>query len=394
MVGLTNWVSLIDSVQHIGFVDGRGHVLDLYIRRGDESWAVYDVTEDTGPPLADRGALTSWWSDPIPNVVSGQQHVAYIDGRGHVEEVFVTPGSPPWNIRDVTDDIGAPAGHWAQGGALTTWFSIVDGLRHIAYIDQRGHLQDCYMRPGEYPWQNYDVTLDPFNGPWTAQAGALSGWWSPSDNTQHITFIDNVGPDLLHDTYVVPGQPPWVDEIASSGAHLGDAWPGALTTWWSPSDDRYHIGYIGDDPGPWPGHLLDVSAPPPSPGDPLYPYWNWAGYDATKDAGPPTAQLGQGTQLTSWWSTIDGRQHMAYIDGHGHIQDISVVPGQLPWGNYDATRDAGAPAARGDAITSWWSPRDNTQHIAYIDANTHVQELWVVPGRPPWHLRADDQLIP
>lgn len=125
-------------------------------------------------------------------MIAGQQHIVYIDGRGHVQELFVQPGQSRWQIRDVTDDIRAHRGQWAQPGALTTWWSTVDGLRHIAYIDQRGHIQDCYMQPGRYPWGNHDVTEDT-GGP-TAQPGALAGWWeavSANDGTQHIAYIDD-----------------------------------------------------------------------------------------------------------------------------------------------------------------------------------------------------------
>lgn len=70
MAGLTNWFSTIDSVQHLGFVDGRGHVLDLNIRQGDDSWGVYDVTDETGPPYE------------------------------FVQELWVVPGEPPWRLRN------------------------------------------------------------------------------------------------------------------------------------------------------------------------------------------------------------------------------------------------------------------------------------------------------
>jgi hypothetical protein len=200
---LTNWLSFPDLLQHIGFVDDDG-VEDLYTESNSTSrpWGIYNVTNDTGPPTALRDALTSWWSDS-----DHTQHIVYISDGRHVEEVWVVPGVRPWQIRDVTDDIGASSGNgkWAQAGALTTWWSTVDGLRHIAYIDQRGHIQDCYMQPGKYPWRNYDVTED--TGPPTAQPGALTSWWFDGDDTQHVAYIDDT--TNIQEAFVQPNAPPW-----------------------------------------------------------------------------------------------------------------------------------------------------------------------------------------
>jgi hypothetical protein len=77
------------------------------------------------------GAVTSWW-EPSDNT----QHIGYIDGSGHVLHVYVSPGQPPWGIRDVTDDTGGVLAN--PGSALTTWFSTTDGIRHLAYVDASG----------------------------------------------------------------------------------------------------------------------------------------------------------------------------------------------------------------------------------------------------------------
>ena len=317
---LTNWLSFPDLLQHIGFVGDEG-VEDLFTESNStpRPWRIYNVTNDTGGPSALRDALTSWWSDS-----DHTQHIVYIGDGGHVEEVWVVPGVPPWKIRDVTDDIGAHGGQWAQSGALTTWLSLSgDGLRHIAYIDRRGHVQDCYMKPGKYPWQNYDPTEDT-GGP-QAQPGALTSWWS----------------DPVPD--VIAGQ--------------------------------QHVVYIDGR-----GHVQEAFVQPDG-------VRRWQIRDVTDDIGASSGQWAQAGALTTWWSTVDGLRHIAYIDQRGHIQDCYMQPGKYPWRNYDVTEDTEGPTARPGALTSWWFVGDNTQHVAYVDDATHVQEAFVHPNVPPWKIR-------
>ena len=269
---LTNWFSYSDNLQHIAcIIDADdGYVQELFMPPGQPPWGKDYPSDIAGLSQPQRGALISWWSTS-----DNTQHIVYIDGNGHVQELYVRPGQPPWQSRDVTDDIKAPRGQWAQAGALTSWWSTSDNLQHIAYIDRNGHVQDCYMQPGNYPWRVYDVSNDA--SPPRPQAGALTSWWSTSDNTQHIAYIDGNG--HVQELYVRPGQPPWqsrdvIDDIKAPRGQWAQA--GALTTWWSPVDGLRHIAYIDRNghiqdcymqPGNYPWRVYDVSndASPPKP---------------------------------------------------------------------------------------------------------------------------------
>jgi hypothetical protein len=219
---LTTWLTFSPAtqpaaMQHIAFVDNSGTVQALF-QNPSVGWSLDPVTATSGSPAL-PDALTSW---VLPQAYS-TQHVAYIDSRGHVEEVVKVLGQG-WGIRDVTDDIGASSSgsgpHWAQPGALTFWLSFGDGLQHVAYIDQRGHIQDCYMHPGQYPWAAYDVTDDTGT---PAQAGALTSWWFVGDGAQHIAFIDN-NTDVI-EAFVQPGKPPWQTRTVLRAGSLGPASP-------------------------------------------------------------------------------------------------------------------------------------------------------------------------
>jgi hypothetical protein len=131
---------------------------------GQPPWRPYsDPHDQAGAPRAQGGALTSWVSSG-DNV----QHLSYIDTRGHIIELYMPVGQPPWRpYSDPHDQAGAPA---AQGGALMSWVSSGDNVQHLVFIDGRGHIIELYMTVGQPPWNPYNDVTDPVligSGTWT-----------------------------------------------------------------------------------------------------------------------------------------------------------------------------------------------------------------------------------
>ena len=350
---------LEQDMRHIAYLDADGHVWDLHVRPGQPSWSAEDVTASAGAlPAAGEfpSALTSWVSPS-----DDTQHIAYLDADGHVWDLYVRPGQPSWSAEDVTASAGAlPA---VEGSWLTSWVSPSDDTQHIAYLDADGHVQDLYVRPGQPAWSAEDVTASA--GALPAIGVVLTSWVSPSDDTQHIAYLDaNIH---VQDLYLRPGQPAWSaeDVTASAGASLaGSDW---LTGWISPTDDTPHIAYRDADL-----HVQDLYLRPGQAA--------WSAEDVTASAGAPPAQ---GGVLTSWVSPSDDTQHIAYLDADGHVQDLYLRPGQPAWSAEDVTASAGAPPAQNFALTSWVSRGDDTQHIAYLDENS-VWDLYLRPGQAAW----------
>jgi hypothetical protein len=104
------------------------------------------------------------------------------------------------------------------------------------------------------------------------------------------------------------------------------------------------------------------------------------------------APLAQGGALTSWVSSTDNLQHIAYIDRNGHIDELylKIGAGGASWAFDEPTVISGAPLAQGGALTSWVSSTDNLQHIAYIDRNGHVDELFLKIGAGGASWKFDD----
>jgi hypothetical protein len=113
---------------------------------GVQPWQTDDVTATAKAPDAQQGALTSWFS-----TTDALQHIACIGTDGHVHELYMKAGSPPWQTDDVTATATAPG---AQQGALTSWLSL-DGnvpVQHIGYITPPKAAFALFMPVGKQPW--------------------------------------------------------------------------------------------------------------------------------------------------------------------------------------------------------------------------------------------------
>ena len=210
-----------------------------------------------------------------------------------------------------------------------------------------------------------------------ARGGALTNWMtstSSTDHVQHVAYIrgdgDPAGDANLYEVYLHPGQQPWAWHAMTA---LRAASGAALTSWASTADD-VHVAYVGEDRHV---HVQSKHARRP-----------WLGNeDATTASGAPNAQPGA---LTSWLTVSDNLQHIAFIGGDKHIYELYTHPGQKAWSVDDATRAARAPNAQGGALTSWVSSTDNLQHIAYVDGNGHVEELYLKVGTGAANWAFDD----
>jgi hypothetical protein len=410
---LTSWFSPTDSIRHIAAIDGHGHVQELYMHPAGAPWAWDDATKTAGAPAAQPQALTSWFSP-----ADTMQHIAFIDSHGHVQELYMHPGGAPWTFDDVTATAGAPA---AKAQALTSWFSPADAMQHIAVIDSQSHVQELYMHPGGAPW-TWDDPSGMASAP-NAQGQALTTWFSPTDKMRHIAYVDSNG--HVQELYKHPGPEPWSYDDATATANnprfsyvqmdpsqlpaLDPCAPvvnpnsptGLLTFDYHVAPSKFLRNYKIDftTPEEDDGRLIDFLREQAEWGDPHVilanavalllgsgptdaPRTSWSFDDVTATAAAPAAQ-NRGA-LTSWYSPADDMQHIAFVDGDGHVRELYMHPGGAPWSSDDVTATAGAPTAQPETLTSWYSPTDDMQHIAFIDEDGHVRELYMHPGGAPW----------
>ena len=88
-----------DGSQHVDFIDGSGHVRELY-RSPDPAaqWVDNDLTRLAGgtPAMVNLGLVGYSQGD-------GSQHVNFIDGSGHVHELYRSPDpAAQWVDNDLT----------------------------------------------------------------------------------------------------------------------------------------------------------------------------------------------------------------------------------------------------------------------------------------------------
>lgn len=176
------------SYQHVAYVSATGHLVDAYsLIDQNASWQTTDITQQTGAPDPSGGpvwaggsALTSW-----ADTNNWNQYIAYIDGNGHLQVVAsVSEGSgEQWQPFDVTNQTGAPlaasgAGQtsWATG-ALTSWLDRAL-YEHVVYIDGSGHLREVFRPVGGGEWQTNDITGQT-GAPVAASHSPLSRWTTP-----------------------------------------------------------------------------------------------------------------------------------------------------------------------------------------------------------------------
>jgi hypothetical protein len=115
---LTSWAD--PNFQHVIYLTGDGHVHELYFPIGGSSWAVNDLTQDTGAPSAVAGSALTSWADP------NFQHVIYLTADGHVHELYFPIGGGFWATGDLVSITNSPP--TVAGGALTSWADPTGGV--------------------------------------------------------------------------------------------------------------------------------------------------------------------------------------------------------------------------------------------------------------------------
>jgi hypothetical protein len=270
-----------------------------------------------------------------------------------------------WAINDDPTAISGSPG--AQNNALTSWISASDSLQHIAYIASNGHVIELYRHIGQQPWALNDVTSIARGAP-LAQSGALTSWVSSTDNLQHIAYIGRDG--RIYELYLTVGAggANWAFDNPTSISSSPFAQPGALTSWVSSTDNLQHIAYIGKDSRIYELYM-HVGVQP------------WAFDNPTSISSSPFAQPGA---LTSWVSSTDNLQHIAYIGKDSRIYELYMHVGVQPWAFDNPTSISSSPFAQPGTLTSWVSSTDNLQHIVYIGKDSHIYELYMHFGVQPW----------
>jgi hypothetical protein len=134
--------------QHVIYLTGDGHVNELYFPIGGGSWVHNDLTSDTGaPPAVAHSALASWAHRNF-------QHVVFLTADGHVDELYFPISGGSWALNDLSADTGALP---VDRHALTSWAD--PNFQHVIFLTVDGHVHELYFPIGGGSWALNDPDL-------------------------------------------------------------------------------------------------------------------------------------------------------------------------------------------------------------------------------------------
>ena len=318
----TSWYTTPENVQHIAYVGTDGQIHQLFHFIGGENQWSHDVPSAGRVKVAPNTSPTSWYTTP-ENV----QHIAYVGTDEQIHQLFHFIGGENQWSHDVPS---AGQVKVAPNTSPTSWYTTPENVQHIAYVGTDKQIHQCYWFIGGFGGWRHEV---PSAGwPQVAPNTSPTSWYTTPENVQHIAYV---GTDQqIHELFFfvqVGGDFIWHHSVPSLGkvAVASDTSP---TSWYTKTriefdiageglnefGDLYvqHIAYVGTDKRIhelfyfirfpfWPGSR---------PGD-----GTWAHWASSSDLTP----VASGTSPTSWYTTPENVQHIAYVGADGRIHELS-----------------------------------------------------------------------
>ncbi|WP_328711629.1 hypothetical protein [Nocardia salmonicida] len=359
----TSWYTPPDNRQHIAYIDTHFQIHECHFAYapGGYHWehnvpSAGHVKVSPNPPVGFRQGITSWYTPS-----DTRQHVAYVgeDSQIHECHFAYAPGGYHW-------EHGVPsAGHTPvrMGASPTSWYTPVDNAQHIAYVGTDDLIHECYFRyaPGGYYWEHI-VPSAGFTPVVAGEAGdSPTSWYTPSDTRQHIAYV---GTDYLihecHFRYPVEGSH-WEHSLPSAG-HTEARIDNSPTSWYTPVDNAQHIAYVGTD---YLIHECYFRYPPGGN------HWE----HIVPSAGHTPVRTG--ASPTSWYTPSDTRQHIAYVGADDLIHECHFrYPVEGSHWEHGLPSAGHTPVKEYTGPTSWYTPIDNAQHIAYVGTDYRIHECY------------------
>ena len=139
--------------QHLNYIDVNGYAHELWYSDGG-GWKHNDLTNLAGAQAfpAAPGSPLDGYATPWNN----EQHVNYVDGNGHVHELWYSDGGG-WNHNDLTQLAGAQNSPAVPGSPLDSYVSPWNNQQHVNYIDGQGHIHELMYSDGG-GWKHNDLT--------------------------------------------------------------------------------------------------------------------------------------------------------------------------------------------------------------------------------------------
>ena len=224
---IDGYETAFNQQQHVNYLDPGGHVHELYF---DGAWHHNDLTALTGAPAAVAGSAIDGYDTTFNN----QQHINFMDGNGHVHELYFDSA---WHHNDLTALAGAPAA--ARGSAIDGYQTGSNSQQHVNFMDANGHVHELYYSGS---WKHNDLTAI-VNAPAAAAGSAMDGYATTFNNQQHINYLDRNG--HVHELYYDNA---WHHNELTQLANAPAAQPGSPVDGYQTAfNNQQHINFLGSD---------------------------------------------------------------------------------------------------------------------------------------------------
>jgi CubicO group peptidase (beta-lactamase class C family)/catechol 2,3-dioxygenase-like lactoylglutathione lyase family enzyme len=347
-------ISIFGDQQHVAYLDGNGAVQDAWYDGGTNAWKLQQINligVTAGLPAA---------GDPCVSVFGQQQHFAYRDSSGTIQDAWYDSASNTWSLQQI--NMGAETTGPAAVGNV--FISVFGEQQHFAYRDAAGAIQDAWYDSGSNNWSLQQINL---GGVTAGSSAAGDPSVSVFGDQQHFVYRDTAG--TIHDAWYDAGSNTWsLQQINVGGVTNAPAAAGEPCA--SAFGQQQHFVYRDSFGVVW-DSWYDADSN----------RWNLQQINCSGVTDGPLAAADPDVLV------IDQEQHFAYRDENGIIWDAWYDGASDAWNLQQINSTGGVtkgPAASGGPVL--WA-LDGQQHFTYVDANGTICDSWYDAASENWDLQ-------
>jgi hypothetical protein len=152
----------------------------------------------------------------------------------------------------------------------------------------------------------------------------------------------------------------WFHDVPGAASDVLVAQGTSPTSWYTTPENVQHIAYVGTDQR-------------------IHELFFFVGPDGQWFHGVPGAVsdvlVAPGTSPTSWYTTPENVQHIAYVGTDQRIHELFFFVGpDGQWSHGVPGTSSNVPVAPHTSPTSWYTTPENVQHIAYVGTDQRIRE--------------------
>jgi Peptidase A4 family len=252
----------------------------------------------------------------------------------------------------------------APGTSPTSWYTTPENVQHIAHIGTDGLVHELFFRIGSNQGWLHNLPSAAQGAVPVAPGTSPTSWYTTPENVQHIAYV---GVDrLIHELFFrIGANQGWFHNLPSAAQGAVPVAPGTSpTSWYTTPENVQHIAYVGTD-GLIHELFFRIGA-------------NQGWFHNLPSAAQGAVPVASGTSPTSWYTTPENVQHIAYVGNDRLIHELffRIGANQGWFHNLPSAAQGAVPVAPRTSPTSWYTTPENVQHIAHVGTDGLIHELF------------------